>query len=170
MPILKNINEKEEYAALGFTSYPSGGFPNQDLLSNRKLVNPSLYTVQHPIWVVPAGFLSSPNIQNSPLFFATMYVQQPWPAVRWSSVHTVSCTASMHTKAVCRAHTRAGEHAQSSLVTAPYRKKVMNNCAHKGEVQYWQMWCMHYYTVWTVKNVKKAQNVRNVFSTSDIQK
>ena len=165
MPILKKTNEKEEYAALGFTSNPSGGFPNQHLLSSRKLVNPIMYTVQHPIWVVPAGFLSSPNIQNSPLFFATMSnsprllcYTQPWPVV-----HSKTCTASMHTKAMCRARSRAGEHAQSSLVTALYRKKVMNNCAHKGEVQYWQMWCMHYYTVWTVKNVKKAQNVRNVF-------
>ena len=24
----EKINEKEEYAALGFTSYPSSGFPN----------------------------------------------------------------------------------------------------------------------------------------------
>ena len=139
---------------------------NQHLLSNRKLVNPIfLRTVQHPICVVPAGFLSSPNIQNSPLFFLQLCMSNS-PGLLCAGAVCIlyhaqpACTLK---QCACRAHTRAGEHAQSSLVTAPYRKKVMNNCAHKGEVQYWQMWCMHYYTVWTVKNVKQGSKCQKRF-------
>ena len=70
---------------------------------------------------VPAG-LSSPNIQNSP-FFAAM------------SNSPASLVAAVHRNMLSRAWVSSACSAteQGVVVTAPYRKKVMNNCAHKGK-------------------------------------